>query len=203
MNYGETFKLVKKLSFDKDYIVCKSEEAELFILRPSKLTKRFKSYDVKRNFQIWLRIGEREFRPNHLRVMIDLHLRSRSRPDLKRDLLQAFDNIFYGSDPENEIRKLEKENFDHFLNPLPIIANLSQLFLIEQEYAYYGESNFSPINLFYQGWVRQSIATEKEIDNVCMSIANRQPPSPKYTSLDNRKHKDYQEKRKPLWYFEE
>ena len=115
----------------------------------------------------------------------------------------AFDNIYYGSDPEKEIEKLKNEKFEHFLNPLQIIAYLSQLFLIEQEYSYRGESNFSPANLFYQGWVRQAIATEKEIDNVCMSIASRQPPSPKYTSLDNKKHKNYKEERKPLWYFDE
>lgn len=115
----------------------------------------------------------------------------------------ALDNIYYGSDPEIEIEKLKSEKFEHFLNPILIIASLSQLFLIEQEYSYHGKSNFNPVNLFYQGWVRQAVATEKEIDNVCMSIANRQPPSPKYTSLDNKKHKNYQEKRNPLWYLDE
>ena len=59
---------------------------------------RYRSH-MKKNFQIWLKEGEREFRPNHLRVMIDLNLRIRSRGDLKERLLFAFDNIFYGRDP--------------------------------------------------------------------------------------------------------
>lgn len=200
MKYQDAFEIVKRLPFDKKTTIIKEEGIELYILRPSKLSKRFKTYDIKKNFQIWLRTGERVFRPNHLRVMIDLHLRSRSRPDLKKDLLIAFDNIFYGSDPKKEIRKFEKEKFDHFLNPLQIIANLSQLFLIEQEYAYSGESNFDPVNLFYQGWVRQTLLDEREIDNICMSIANRQPPAAKYTILDNKKHKKYTGNPKPLWY---
>jgi len=122
-------------------------------------------------------------------VIIDLNLRVRSRPDLKSALLTAFDNIFYGNDPDKEIKRLENEKFDHFLNPLPIIANLSQLFILEQEYSYNRESHFDPPALFYQGWVRQAIDDTKEIDNIVMSIANRQPPPAKYTFLENKKQK--------------
>ncbi|ODS38276.1 MAG: hypothetical protein A7315_12705 [Candidatus Altiarchaeales archaeon WOR_SM1_79] len=200
MKYKETFKIIKNLEFDKEKIICKEKGIEIFILRPSKLSKRFKDYDVKKNFQIWLREGERVFRPNHLRIMIDLNLRVRSRPDLKKGLLLIFDNIFYGNDPDLEIKRIENENFEHFLNPLRIIANLAQLFIIEQEYGYPGESNYDPGTLFLQGWIREFIDSPKEIDNLCMSVCRPQPPKTQYTSKENKKHKNYEKNLKPLWY---
>lgn len=200
MKYQVAFEIVKKLPFDKETTIVKEEGIELYILRPSKLSKRFKDYDPKKNFQIWLRQGDRNFRPNHLRVIIDLHLRARSRPDLKRQLALIFDNIFYGNDPDEEIKKVSKEKFEHYLNPLRIIANLSQLFLIEQDYAYHKESNFDPPSLFYQGWLRQVIDDVKEIDNISMSTARGQPPLAKYNAKENKKSKKYTKNLKPFWY---
>lgn len=203
MKYEDMLKRVKNLEFDKEMPVYQAEGVELFILRPSKLSKRFKNYDIKRNFQIWLRYKERSFRPNHLRTMIDLNLRSRSRPDLKLALLTIFDNIFYGSDPNKEIKKLKSEEFEHFLNPLEIIANLSQLFIVEQNYNYNKESKFNPPSLFYQGWLRQAIDDTREIDNLCMSVGKGlQHPPVKYTALENRKNKKFKENLKPLWYLD-
>lgn len=196
--------LVKELKFDTEFTVCEAEGTQLFITRPSVVSKKFKNYNIKKNFQIWLRVRDRVFRPNHLRTMIDLYLRSRSRPDLKVGLLTAFDNIFYGSDPDTEIEKLDGEKFEHYLNPLMIIANLSQLFIIEQNYNYYKESKFSPPSLFYQGWLRQAIDDNAhEIDNLCMSIRKGlQPPLAKYTEKENKKSKKFTEKLAPLWYLE-
>ena len=145
------FKIVRELEFDNKKTIFKKGNTEIQLYRPSVLSARFKDYDVKKNFQIWLKEGEREFRPNHLRVMIDLNLRVRSRPNLKKDLLIAFDNIFYGKDPEEELKKLCKENFEHYLNDLVIIGILSQLFIIEQEYGYHKKSMFEPPTLFFKG----------------------------------------------------
>jgi len=200
MNFDNIFKIVRKLEFDKKRVLCKDNNTEVYILRPSKLSNRFKSYDIKKNFQIWLREGEREFRPNHLRVMIDLNLRTRSRPDLKKELLTIFDNIFYGKDPDKEIQKLKNEKFEHYLNSLKIISCLHQLFIVEQEYCYHRESNFSPPTLFFQGWIREFIDSPKEIDNLCMSVANRQPPIAKYTDKENKKSKKYDPEISKLWY---
>ena len=203
MNYESMLQKIKGLPFDKELTVCKKEGVELFVNRPSKLSKRFKNYDIKKNFQIWLREGERLFRPNHLRVMMDLNLRVRSRPDLKRKLAVVFDNVFYGKDPDIEIKSLEQEKFEHFLNPMRIVANLSQLFVIEQAYNYYKKSKFDPSTLFYQGWLRQAIDNTREIDNLCMSIGKAiQPPPPKYTALENKKDKRFTKDLKPLWYLD-
>lgn len=197
------FKIVKELPFDTKRAVFKEKETEIYLLRPSVLSKRFKGYDVAKNFQIWLKERDREFRPNHLRVMIDLNLRVRSRPDLKGKLLLAFDNIYYGEDPDKELRILEKEKFEHFLNDIKIIGHLAQLFHIEQEYCYHRESKFDPLTLFLQGWIREFIDSPKEIDNLCMSVCKGQPPNSKYVKLENKKEKKHVENLKPLWYMQE
>jgi len=198
----EMFKIVRDLGFDKKVSVFKKGNTEIQLYRPSVLSERFKDYDVKKNFQIWLKEGNREFRPNHLRVMIDLNLRIRNREDLKKELLLAFDNIFYGKDPEKELSKLSKEKFEHYLNDLIIIGVLTQLFIIEQEYCYHRESMFEPPTLFFQGWIREFIDNPKEIDNLCMSVCSGQPPTIKYTYRENGKHKKFEKNLKSLWYLE-
>lgn len=196
------FKVIKEFPFDTNKVVYKKDDLEVYLFRPSKLSKRFESYDVQKNFQIWLKEEERTFRPNHLRVMIDLNLRIRSRVDLKKKLLLAFDNIFYGADPEKELKELSKETFEHFLNDLVVIGILSQLFIIEQEYGYHKESKFDPPTLFFQGWIREFIDNPKEIDNLCMSVCNGQPPLAKYVKFENKKDKKHNPKLKSLWYID-
>lgn len=112
----------------------------------------------------------------------------------------AFDNIFYGNDPFEEIKSIETEHFPYYLNSIKTIACLSQLFLVEQEFNYIRDSNYVPKNLFYQGWVRQFIDNPKEIDNMCMSVARGQPPKAQYTDEENKKHKKYRSELNPLWY---
>lgn len=197
------FKIVKELPFDIKKTVFKKGDVEIQLYRPSVLSARFKEYDVKKNFQIWLKEGEREFRPNHLRVMIDLNLRVRTRPDLKRKLLLAFDNIFYGNDPEKELKDVSKEKFEHYLNDLIIIGYLTQLFILEQEYGYYKESKFDPPTLFFQGWIREFIDNPKEIDNLCMSVSHGQPPISRYVDKENKKNKFFVHEPSKLWYLQD
>ncbi len=203
MKYSEVMEIVKNLPYDTEKLILDAEGIKISIIRPSQLPKGFYKYDPAKNFQIWFQEGERKFKPNHLRVMIDLYLRSRSREDLKKELLLAFDSIFYGEDPEAAIKALKNEAFEHFLNPLIIIATFCQLFITEQEYGYPGESNYDPKTLFFQGWIRQVIVDSKEIDNVVMSIANNQPPVAKFTYKENKKHKKFDSGFKSLWYLEE
>ncbi len=200
MDKAKIFQVVKKLPFDTKKVVYREGNLSVFLYRPSKLSKRFAGYNKKKNFQIWFKEHNREFRPNHMRVFIDLNLRVRSRPALKKKLLTAFDNIFYGNDPELELKNLNKEHFEHSLNPIYITGVLSQLLIIEQEYAYNKTSRFSPSTLFYQGWVREFIDNPKEIDNLCMSVANGQPPLSRYVDLENKKSKNFTKNLKSLWY---
>jgi hypothetical protein len=194
---SEMFKIVKNLKLDEKKTVFKKGDVEIHLVRPS---KQFKDYEIGRNFQVFLKEGEREFRPNHLRVFIDLNLRVRSRPELKRELLIAFDNIFYGKDPEKELAKLSNEHFENHLNDIIIIGILAQLLIIEQEHNYTKESNYEPPTLFFQGWIREFIDNPKEIDNLCMSVCKWQPPIARYVNKENKKHKMYIKELPALWY---
>lgn len=201
MNYAASLQLIKDLSFDEEKPVYNDGRLELYLLRPSILSERFKDYDVAKNFQIWLKDGDRKFKPNHLRVMIDLDLRVRSRPDLREKLAKAFDDIFYGTDPDDAIAGLKDEKFEHFLNSLEITAHLSQLFLLEQAYGYKKDSKYyDPKTLFYQGWVRQVLMSGNEIDNLMMSIASGNTPRVGYTYGDNKKHKKHLDHPESLWW---
>lgn len=202
MKFEEMFETVKKLPFDTKHNVVNVDGVTLWIYRPSKPPVRFKNYDPEKNFQIWLSEGEREFKPNHLRVFIDLNLRVRSRPDLKQQLMLAFDNIFKKNEVGESITIIQNEKFTHFLNPIEITANLSQLFILEQLWGYHKPSKYDPASLFYQGWVRQCLDNTKEIDNLIMSIANRQPPMSKYTSQEDKNHSKFNPNSKPLWYLD-
>ncbi len=55
MDKSKVFEKVKKLPLGKKSTIYKNENLEVFIYRPSELSKRFKDYNVKKNFQIWLR----------------------------------------------------------------------------------------------------------------------------------------------------
>jgi hypothetical protein len=151
---------------------------------------------------VWFKDGDRKFRPNHLRLLIDLNLRARSRPDLIKELLIAFDNIFYGKDPEIELKKLSKERFGHYLNDIMIIGVLSQTLILEQEYGYHKPSNYNPASLYLQGWIRAFINNSKEIDTLLARICGNNPPDSKYTCEDDKNHKKYSKKEDPIWYLE-
>jgi len=172
MDKNKLFDIIKNLEYNNKKIIYSYGSAEIYVIKPSKLSKNFINYDPSRNFQIWLNENNIDFRPNHLRILIDLNLRIKSRLDLKNKLLSAFDSIYYGEDPEKALYSLNEENFNLYLNNLMIVGILHQLLLLEQEYSYNKESHFDPPSLFLQGWVREFIDSPKEIDNMCMSVAH-------------------------------
>ena len=205
MKMKDMVKRAIDLSFEEhDVILVDDEGVELSIYRPIKVPKGLRQeYDSKTNFQIWLKDKDNHFKPNHLRLIIDLDLKLRSCPDLQKELLKAFDDIFCGEDTEIVVKRFESIKFKHELNSFAIIANLMQLFVVEQAINYTKESKFDPPTLFLLGWVRAVLCKHKEIDNLCMSIGRFQPPSPKFTSMDNKKHRNYKSDRAELWYFDE
>ncbi len=201
MVYAQQLQQIVDLPFDTETVIFTYGEYEIYVLRPSKLKKNFEGYDPARNFQVWLREGEREFKPNHLRVMIDLYLRVRSTPALKRQLAEAMEAIFAGEDPSKVAGRFPENSFEHFLQPLVITLYLSQLFIIEQAHGYAKESRYNPRTLFYQGWVRQIICTDRDIDNLLISLSRGQPPNVGYTSLSDQNHKKYDPAAPGLWWF--
>lgn len=200
MKYDELLEIVKELPFDTPKTIFQYNDVELYILRPSTVSKRFKHYDINKNFQIFIREGNSEFRPNHLRILISLNLWKRNNPKATKDLLLAFDKIFYGEDPDLAIESLYQYELEGGINDIEIIAHLAQLFIVEQNYGYAGVSNYEPPSLYLQGWIRTFIASDHAIDNIIWRICQNTPPAKMYTSEDNRKETQYEGIPKPLWY---
>ena len=58
---------------------------------------------------------------------MDLKLRSRELPETVNDLLLTFDEIFYGADPLEAVKRIKNINYTQFINPIDITAVLAQL----------------------------------------------------------------------------
>lgn len=201
MTYNELRETILDLEFDTMTLIYDNGEQKILVFRPSTLSERFKDYDVNTNFQIFLQIGdEKPFRPNHLRLLIDLKLRSRELPQTREDMLIAFDRIFYGEDPLLAIKEISHIYFTQFINPLDITAVLSQLFIIEQDIGYGSKSTFEPPSLYIHGWIRTFIHSEQEIDQIIYRICRNTPPAVKYTCQDNKNHRNYNPEPAELWY---
>lgn len=199
LKYIEIYEKVENIKIWKKETILKWSDYEIYVFRPE---KKFKNYDINKNFQIYLKLSNgREFRPNHLIVMIDLNLRIRGNIEQKENLLKLFDNIFYKKDYSKNIEELKKKSFAHFLYDIEMISTLYLLFLIEQEYNYPDAmSKYSPKTLFLHWWIRQFVCEWKEIDNLVMSVCRGQPPMVKYTFQDDLNHKKYNKDRGDLWY---
>lgn len=201
MNYKEMQNIILSLPFDQMTPVYSNGQQSIMVYRPSTLSERFKHYDVNTNFQIFLQIGSaKPFRPNHLRLLLDLKLRSRELPESKDALLLAFDEIFYGEEPLYAIRHLLSVPYTQFINPLDITAILAQLFIMEQNIGYGSRSTFNPPSLYIQGWIRTFINEEQEIDQIVYRICRNTPPPAGYTCQDNKNHRNYNSACGPLWY---
>lgn len=204
MTYNDMFSRVQDLQFDIEEDVFISNTERIYLLRPSVLPKRFSSYDPKTNIQIWLEEpGKRPFKPNHLRILIDLKLRIRENPELRYEFLEAFDKIFYGTDPLYAIAPLQCYQYTQHIGSLESTAILSQLFIIEQEYGFNGQSKYNPPSLYIQGWIRNFIDSDSEIDILCRRICSFTPPPAKYTCCDDKNHKKYISNAEPLWYIKQ
>ena len=202
MNYNSMKQIIFDLPFDTMTEVYNNGNQSLLLYRPSTLPKRFRNYDVNTNFQIFLKIGDTKlFRPNHLRLLIDLNLRSREIPSAKEELLIAFDKIFYGADPLDAVKPISHIKFPQFIKPIDITGVLSQLFIIEQDIGYGEKSTFDPPSLYIHGWIRTFIIAEQEIDQIVYRIIRNTPPPVKYTCQDNRNHPKYNSHAEHLWYF--
>ena len=198
MKYDDMLNFVLKLPFDTMTEVYNNGKQSILIFRPSTLPKRFKDYDVNKNF---LKIGnDKPFRPNHLRLLIDLKLRARELPQCRKELLIAFDKIFYGVEPLEAIQPLNNIHFTQYINPIDITAVLAQLFIIEQNIGYGNKSTFNPPALYIHGWIRTFIASDQEIDQIVYRICRNTPPAVKYTCQNNKNHSKYNPDAELLWY---
>lgn len=201
MKYTELEQIIIDLPFDEKKDIYSSNGQTLYVVRPQKLSERFKEYDASKNIQIWLKIDDKKsFKPNHFRLLIDLYTRVRECPDSKDTLLEVFDRIFYGEDPLDVMHMLDTYQFTQAINPTDIAVVLAQLFIAEQNVGFGKKSKYNPRSLYIQGWIRTFINADYEIDQVISGISYNRPPLVGYTKQDDKNHKEYNPDAQPLWY---
>lgn len=201
MKYTELERIIIDLPFDEKKDIYSSNGQTLYVVRPQKLSERFKEYDASKNIQIWLKIdGKKPFKPNHFRLLIDLYTRVRECPESKDTLLEVFDRIFYGEDPLDVMHMLDTYQFTQAINPIDIAVVLAQLFIAEQNVGFGKKSKYNPRSLYIQGWIRTFINADYEIDQVISGISYNRPPLVGYTKQDDKNHKEYNPDAQPLWY---
>jgi len=196
----EVMEIGKTLGVGEEIVVYEIGEIKFLFKRPEKPGRNLKrEYDPMRNLQIWIRENDEEFMPNHLRILLDLEFKMLMKPQYQKKLLLAFDELFYGADPDSLCEKFHNLKFPKELRSLRYDLYLAQLFFVEQEIGYTFNTKFDPKYLYLQGWIRCLLTRSMEIDRLLWS-ATRNPPPVRFTSQDNKKHKKYNASARPLWY---
>ena len=109
MKMKDMVKRAIDLPFEEyDVILVDDNGVELSIYRPTKVPKGLRQeYDSKKNFQIWLKDENNHFKPNHLRLMIDLDFSVDIRDVLEEDNVAEILN-------ENDLKKIGVDAVESF-----------------------------------------------------------------------------------------
>ncbi|MEM4245254.1 MAG: hypothetical protein QXR60_03570 [Candidatus Nanoarchaeia archaeon] len=179
MDYKQLLEVIKKLEFDKPQIIYSFDDGtQLFIVRPRQLGKSLKSkdkYDIKTNFQIFMNKGrEKPFRPNHLRVLLDLYLKKVSEPLSAEIIFSVLEEIYKGKDPLDFKEELSPLKFRMSLDSPFINVCCAQLFMAEQDINYI-HGKIKPPRAYIMGYIRLIKKGEENIDKVLWNSV-RHPP---------------------------
>ncbi len=207
MNFNSAEERIRELEVGGKINLYTAEDgSQIFVKKPENVPSQLRrKIPPALNFQIFLNPPrDEEFRPNHLRVLIDYHLKKKSEKNLYKELLSSVEAIYRGKDPENQLQKFNSYNFPMQIDPLDVTFYLTQLFMIEQEITWgkgteYG-SKYEPPRLFFLGYVRMVFDEAKEIDKICWGAANRNQPLVGYTKYNNKKRDEFSEEKDKLWY---
>ncbi|MBI2663657.1 hypothetical protein HYX15_03970 [Candidatus Woesearchaeota archaeon] len=178
MDYKELLKIIIDLKIGENKNIYRIDNTDLWIHRPEKLGRSLKSkekYEIKTNFQIFMR-GQngKAFKPNHLRILIDLHLKLISNPNSAKKLFDILEDIYNGKDPLEFKNDLSKMNFKMQLDSALINVCCAQLFMAEQDINY-TKGKIQPPRSFLMGYIRFIKAGQENIDKILWSSI-RHPP---------------------------
>ena len=179
MRYDALKQEILDLPLGKRIIVYKIDEnTEIFVHKPEKVPtklKQGKRYDANKNFQIGLKkTGNKEFLPNHLRILLDLDLK---RKENKKDfeiVFDALEKIYAGEDPLDFKDILTGLTFQKEIENAMTDVCLTQLFMLEQDINYHF-GKIQPPRSYLMGYIRMINAGIEEIDKLLWS-STRHPP---------------------------
>lgn len=177
MNYENLRSLISSSKKDKKEVVYElPNEINLYILKkmPSKKLKRKELYK-ETNFVISLsKPNQKEFNPNHLRLLIDLYMKKKSNPERAESLFDALEEVYNGEDPLKFKDTLLPLKFDWELENALTILCLTQLFMVEQDINY-SKGKVQPPRAYLMGYIRMIRENAEEIDKLLWSSTAHPP----------------------------
>ena len=159
-----------------------AKDVVVFVNKPLKVPtklKQSKRYDAKKNFQIGLsKGGQKEFLPNHLRILMDLNLKNEENKEKAQILFDAIEAIYDGEDPLKFEKRLQALHFDRGIETAFTDLCLAQLFMLEQDINY-NFGKIQPPRAYLMGYIRMVQLNAEEIDKLLWS-STRHPPRKLY-----------------------
>lgn len=118
-----------KLPKNEPTIIYRTVDAQVTATRTDKISPK--------DFGVGLVLGGKpDFRPTHVRLLFDLHLKRRSDPDKSKKLFYALEKVYEGEDPKKLALKLGNIRFRMQLDSAEVNLYYAQLLMIEQEFNY-------------------------------------------------------------------
>jgi len=167
MKYDELKEQILNMELDEKKTIYEiDEKTEIFVNKPSEIPKHLKNkdkYDPKKNFQIGLRKkGQKEFLPNHLRILMDLDIKKKENPETSEIVFEAIEKIYNGKDPKELKDELIVLHFDKEIENSYTDVCLAQLFMIEQDLNYdFGK--VKPPKAYLMGYIRMIVVLYKRL----------------------------------------
>jgi hypothetical protein len=126
--------------------------------------------------------GNEEFRPTHIRLLIDLYIKKLSNPDGANELFFTLEKVNQGEDPEMLHSNLIKHSFPMKLDSPEINLYYAQLLMIEQDFNFSPPSNkvskLNPPREYLMRFLRWVASGEDLIDRIIFAAAGRKYPAP-------------------------
>ena len=185
MNFSELLKVIESVKIGNSKTIYKLDDVELYIHRPEKLgaSLKRKDYDPKKNFQIFMKTpGKKDFKPNHLRVLLDLHLKHESDPKLSERIFEVMEAVYKGEDPLKFSKEISKMKFRMQLDSAIVNVCSAQLFMAEQEINY-TKGKVQPPRAYLMGYIRMIRTGNFEIDKILWS-STRHPPRKEFRTKE-------------------
>jgi hypothetical protein len=127
--------------------------------------------------------GQSEFYPTHIRLLIDLYIKSESNSNGFKKLHNALENVFEGSDPVTFVDKLHNIDFPMHLDESEVNLYIAQLLMIEQDFNFGPgapkKSKFDPPREYLMMFLRWVASRDTQIDRIIFAAAGRKYPAPK------------------------
>jgi len=126
--------------------------------------------------------NEPEFRPTHIRLIIDLHIKKISNEVGAHKLFLALEKINKGEDPLKVKEEVKGINFPMQLDDADINLYYTQLLMIEQDVNYAPgtgkQSRLNPPHEYLMRFIRWVGSGDSTIDRIIFAAAGRRYPAP-------------------------